>query len=182
MTGRAVSVGRRPCVGTELRGCVSEPATNSILTFAVSANTLFNLTLGYVTWKLRNNAAQVDKLEEKLERQRTAAEAKQHELTDKLVDARLRDFTHQLGQLMQKAQTTSDAQERFIEDAERKLERLTDKDHQGELQTLERISRVQIEIAKNAVTKEDMKEHERSMRQEMNQLREQVRAEFGRKG
>ena len=107
---------------------MTDPATNSVLsttlTVAVSANTLFNLALGWVTWSLRSSAARVTRLEDKLEKAESARDAKQHELTDKLIDARLRDFTHQLGQLMQKAQTTSDAQEKFIEQAERKMEAL----------------------------------------------------------
>ena len=165
---------------------MNSPVLSTTLTVAVSLNTLFNLALGMVVARFKSYASTVSRLEDKIERAEADRDAKvkgaekdrdakQHELTEKLIDARMRDFTHQLGNVMQKLQTTSDAQEAFVKDAERKMERLGEKDHEAELKVLREIKEVQLEMAKQGATKEDLRRHEDAMRKELNDVRAQAR-------
>lgn len=104
-----------------------------------------------------------DKLEERL-----------HETTTKLVDERLRSTTHEIRDHVQSLLTTIEDMRGRLKDADGELDGLGERDQKLELALAAKFDALKDYIRETTASKDDVKEHERSVKQQMNQMADKL--------
>jgi hypothetical protein len=134
-------------------------------TFAIylPVQMLFNAALGWVAWKMRSDRAQITSLEDRV-----------HETTVKLIDERMRAISHEVKAHAQSLVSTIDDLKTRLQDGDQRFEKLGEKDHSIELKTMREILEFQKEIARDGVTRKDLKEHQDSMSRAVESLRREM--------
>ena len=103
-----------------------------------------------------------------------AAEAKLHEATTKLIDERFRAMTHEVKTHVQGLTGTLDLLKLQLEDGSKAVGELYDVDHKIELGVASKIDQIKDYIREKAATKDDLKEHERSVSAKFDRQGEQI--------
>ncbi len=167
-----------------------ESITKTAIWVYLPVNTIITAAIGWGLRKLSQDQHTIKGMEgrvlnqamEKIEQQHRDAMRlldERHELTGKLIDERMRRISHTVDERSQKSMASIDLITARLDGAMEKIEsaseRFNHQDAQLELKALTQIKDVQIQIARNAVTKEDLKEHERSVQQQLKDLRDEVR-------
>jgi hypothetical protein len=127
----------------------------------------FNVVVGIVAFQFKRAHNEIRALRDAV----TTADGRTHTLTEKLIDERMRAFTHQVNDLTQAYGAGVKTMEMAVADANSAIKSLGERDHQEELKRLKAIHELQVEILREAATKGDLKEHEESMRRELNDIR-----------
>jgi hypothetical protein len=127
----------------------------------------FNVVVGIVAFQFKRAHSEIRSLKGSLD----AADARTHTLAEKLIDERMRAFTHQVNNLNQAYSAGVKTMEMAVADANAAIKSLGERDHEEELKRLEAIHKLQLEIMEKAATREDLRRHEESMRRELDKVK-----------
>jgi chromosome segregation ATPase len=97
-----------------------------------------------------------------------------HTLTEKLIDERMRRISHDLDNHVQGMVSTIDEVKDRLTQRDGALQSLGEKDHKIELEVLSRLSEIKQFVVERAASKDDLKEHERSMQTKVDRIEGQI--------
>lgn len=124
---------------------------------------IWTTVLTIFTLILSRKDAGSDKLEDRL-----------HETTTKLVDERLRSTTHEIRDHVHGLLTTMEEMRGRIKDADGAMDGLSERDQKTELAMAAKFDQLKDYIRDNTASKQDVKDHENSVRTQMGQMSEKI--------
>jgi DNA repair ATPase RecN len=124
--------------------------------------------------------ATIDEMKKASERKVSELQTGLHEVVGKLVDERFRGMTHQIQNSVNAFEMTmTDFKER-LKDGEIAFDGLTEKDYAVEQKVLARLDELKDYVRDHAATRDDLKEHEKTVARKFDHMGEQVN-EMGQK-
>lgn len=105
-----------------------------------------------------------------------ALEKRLHVTSEKLVDARFQQMTHDLNGHVHNFKLTLDALACRLTDGEAGLTKLVDVDHALEIKTLNRMEQIKDYVRDTCASKQDVREHEKNVAIKFDRLGEKVQA------
>jgi hypothetical protein len=140
-----------------------------LVVIGIVASVFWNGVLTLVLWRL----TKADRINEALDRH-------VHELTDKLVDERLRAMTHEVNGHVQGLVSVVDEMKDRLKDGDSALESLVSSDHKIELAVAAKFDALKDWIRENTASKSDVNNHQASMTKQTDKIGAKVE-ELGQK-
>jgi hypothetical protein len=143
-----------------------------------TAMTVFTTIIGGVmTWvmiRIQESVRRYENLEKSSADQRDELEGELKTVATKLIEERFRHLSHTVTEEVQGMQRVMEEFKRQIRDDGGVLRELGKMDHSLEIKLLKEVSAIKEFVMERAASKQDLAEHQRSMKSEVNQLTEKL--------